>query len=325
VNGLVRSLAMQDVIALVYLVALLVGSLLGAGPRRTGAITGVVFDLGVFASALVLGRGGLAQPVVGALAYRVGLFAAVFGSFTQLQLILPTARTTHLDAELYAFDKAIFGVEPAQAFDRFVTPATTEWFSFFYFSYFFLLAIHVFPALLAAKNMPRLSELSFGMIALFCIGQLLYLVVPGFGPYHHLAGTFAHELRGPFWWHLVKTTVDAGDVTSRTDIFPSLHTAAPTYLALFALRHRRVWPYRFTWLPLNVVASQIVISTMFLRWHYLVDVIAGLALAVGVHAVARPLTRWEARRREALGLAPVWEGLVVVSRSFVGSRPRAKA
>jgi membrane-associated phospholipid phosphatase len=304
-----RTLAVQDVIVLAYLVALLLASLAGTGPRRAAAIVGVLGDIVALSLGLVLGRGGRAPPRLAAVAYRVGLFSAVFGSFSQLQLILPTARTTQVDAPLYAFDKAVFGFEPAEALDRFVTSATTEWFSFFYFGYFFLLAVHVFPALVAARNMRRLSELSFGILALFCIGQLLYILVPGYGPYHHLAGSFTHELQGPVWWRLVRATVDAGEVTSRTDIFPSLHTAAPTYLALFALRHRRASPYRYVWLPLCFFASQIVVSTMFLRWHYLVDVIAGLALAAAVHAVAARVVRWETRRRAALGIAPVWEGL----------------
>ncbi|MBX3191272.1 MAG: hypothetical protein KF819_30015 [Labilithrix sp.] len=55
--------------------------------------------------------------------------------------------------------------------------------------------------------------------------------------------------------------------------------------------------------------SQIVIATMFLRWHYLVDILAGFALAVSGLLGARALAPAEARSRAAFGCSPVWESL----------------
>lgn len=63
------------------------------------------------------------------------------------------------------------------------------------------------------------------------------------------------------------------------DIFPSLHTAAPTFFALFSVRHRRLAAFRFTWPVVAFFASQIILATMFLRWHYLADIVAGLSLS----------------------------------------------
>jgi membrane-associated phospholipid phosphatase len=108
------------------------------------------------------------------------------------------------------------------------------------------------------------------------------------------------------WWRAVRATVDSVDITARTDIFPSLHTGAPTYLALFSIRHRRLNPFRFTWLPLTIVTSQIILATMFLRWHYAVDVAAGLALATAVATLTPRIVAWEERRRFANGAAVGW-------------------
>lgn len=296
-----RELAVQDWVVLAYLFALLAVTSAGDGPRRETALGYLAADITIFLLGLGLARGKILAGALGALAYRGALFAGVFGSFAQLQYILPTARAARLDAELYAFDKLVFGFEPAEVFDPFVSTSTVEWFSFFYFGYFFILAVHVFPFMFAVRNMRLVAEFSFGFVTLFCVGHLLYVVVPGYGPYQHLAGTFAHELDGPVWWRLVRAAVDAGEVRARTDIFPSLHTAAPTYLALFGVRHRRLWPFRVTWLPMVFFTSQIVLSTMFLRWHYLVDVIAGLALAVGLSMLSSRVVVWEERRRRELG------------------------
>jgi hypothetical protein len=301
-----RELAFQDWVVLVYLVALLAVTIAGEGPRRATAISYLGADLALFGVALVLTRAAIIRGAGQAIVYRLGLFGAVFGSFSQLQYVLPTARSTTVDAQLYAFDKAVFGVEPSEALDRFVSTGTTEWFSFFYFSYFFILAIHVFPFMLAARNVRLLSEFSLGIITLFCSAHLLYIVVPGHGPYHYLSAGFVHQLDGPLWWRLVKTTVDAVEMSARTDIFPSLHTAAPTYLALFAIRHRKTPVFRRAWIPLVLFASQIVISTMFLRWHYLIDVVVGFFLAVQTSRLAERVSAAEATRRQAVGKAPVW-------------------
>ena len=305
-----RELAVQDWIVLVYLFALLAFTVAGDGSRRTTALAYLSIDITAFAVAIGLARGKIVTGTLGALVYRFGLFAGIFGSFSHLQYILPTARSVRLDAEIYAFDKLVFGFEPAEVFDRFVTTSTVEWFSFFYFGYFFILAAHIFPFMFAVKNVRLVAELSFGIVALFCVGHLLYIVVPGYGPYQHLAGSFTNELDGPTWWRLVRAAVDAGEVSARTDIFPSLHTAAPTFLALFGFRHRRLWPFRVTWIPMALFASQIVISTMFLRWHYLIDVIAGLALAAAVSVLSTRVVAWEEMRRRDAGREPVFTPLM---------------
>jgi hypothetical protein len=305
------NLAVQDWMVVTYLLFLMVAVLHGDGPRRAAAIQWVLVDVVALITVLVLVRGGLVKVgfTVGFL-YRLALLGAPLGSFLQLQYILPTATHYALDAKIYALDQAVFGLEPAEAWDHFVTPATTEWFSFFYYGYFFILAVHVLPFLFLGRDMRVFSEFAFGVLFLFCVGQALYLAVPGYGPYLFLAPHFQHQLDGPFWWHLVKETVDSVEGSARKDIFPSLHTAAPTFLALFSFRHRRaVAAFRFTWPPLAFFASQIIVATMFLRWHYLIDICAGLLLAAGALLSARGIATWESARRPALGLPPVWTEL----------------
>jgi membrane-associated phospholipid phosphatase len=53
-------------------------------------------------------------------------------------------------------------------------------------------------------------------------------------------------------------------------------------------------------------ALNIILSTMVLRWHYLVDVIAGLGLALAVAVAAPRLAAWEARRRRIGQHVGVW-------------------
>jgi hypothetical protein len=110
----------------------------------------------------------------------------------------------------------------------------------------------------------------------------------------------------------VKSAVDSvggGGGGTRTDIFPSLHTACPTFLTLFTFRNRAVRPYRYVWPVTAFFTSQIILATMFLRWHYLLDVFAGLTLATVAFLVSRALPAMEARARLARGSGPVWRPL----------------
>src|SRR5262249_48341707 len=149
------------------------------------------------------------------------------------------------DDALYRLDMQLFGVEPAVAMDRIVGPVTTEWFAFFYFGYFFLLALHVVPILFLSKRPQVLGEFTFGMLFVFCCGAIGYMLVPGYGPYRAMPHAFPHAFPSGMWLDLVMEAVREGG--AQKDIFPSLHTAAPTFIALFSFRHRYEIPFRYSW------------------------------------------------------------------------------
>lgn len=130
------------------------------------------------------------------------------------------------------------------------------------------------------------------------------MLVPGYGPFLAMAEHFQNELPDGVWLNLVLAAVDSGG--AQKDIFPSIHTAAPTFIALFSFRHRHRVPFRYTWLPVNFFALNIIIATMFLRWHYLIDVVAGLAVGAIALWAAVPVTRYELARRVYRDLGESW-------------------
>jgi membrane-associated phospholipid phosphatase len=217
---------------------------------------------------------------------------------------LPVVNPNSLDLELYQLDLTLFGFEPALYMDRLVGPITTEWFAFFYFSYFMILAAHLFPILFFGKDKKLVAEFCLGLLLMLCLGHTGYMLVPGFGPHQAIAQEFHNQLPSGMWLDAVMTTVASGG--AQKDIFPSLHTAAPTFLALFSLRHRDRLPFRYTWPIVAFFAVNIIFATMYLRWHYVIDVIAGLFLATGSLLGTVALQRREFPRRAALGLMPSW-------------------
>jgi hypothetical protein len=300
-DKLILQLAAQDWLLLGYLVVLGGKIFFGAGPKRPVALACVGIDLAIFVAAVWRARRERSVSFGAALAYRFGILVALLGTFFQLQWILPAASGPPVDADLYAFDVRVFGTEPSLAWDRFVRPGTTEWFSFFYYGYFIVLALHVFPALFFGTREKLIVPLGFGILWLYVVGHIVYTFVPAYGPYAHL--TFRNALEGDTWWPLVKRTVASVDGSARTDVFPSLHTAGPSFLTLYSFVYRKFRPYRYTWPILGFAATQIIIATMFLRWHYLIDICAGLTLAVSGVVAGRLALTWDEARVVAGGPA----------------------
>jgi hypothetical protein len=306
---LAKNLAVQDLLIMGYLALLMAAVLTATGPDRNVSIRTVIVDIAFFSVGLLLTRGGILRhgSFASSLVYRFTVFLPVFLSYFQLRWILPAVSPHSLDADLLAFDLRVFGYEPSIAWDRWVTPHTTEWFAFFYFGYFFLLSAHVLPIMLVGRNRVRTAHFALGIFMVFCTGHILYMIVPGWGPYHHLAGQFVHPLEGGLFWRLVRATVDAGG--SQKDIFPSLHTAAPTYFAIYSFIHRRAFPFRFTWPFMAFAATQIILATMFLRWHYLIDILAGITVATTAALLSYRIVTAETARREKAGLRPIFTAL----------------
>ena len=259
---------------------------------------------------LALVRGGLLKGgVVAPLLYRLGVYGTVQISYFELRELLPLVNPRSLDAELSYIDERILHFEPSLFLDRFVTSATTEWFAFFYFGYFALLAVHVLPMVFFSRRTRLTAEFALGMIGVYALAHTIYMLVPGYGPVVFLADRYQHTLPSGFWLDAVLNAVNSGG--AQKDIFPSLHTAGPVFLSIFSFRHRDKWPFQYTWPFVAFFSANIVIATMFLRWHYLIDVLAGIALSAGASFLASVISPREIDYREQNGLQPAWVPLVL--------------
>jgi hypothetical protein len=97
------------------------------------------------------------------------------------------------------------------------------------------------------------------------------MLVPTVGPRFYMADQFTVTVKG--------TTMLSGKIyemlnlleSTRRDCFPSLHTAITVIVTTYAYKYRR-WLFWF-FLPVNI---GIVAATIYLRYHYVIDIIAGL-------------------------------------------------
>ncbi|MEM9188532.1 MAG: phosphatase PAP2 family protein [Myxococcota bacterium] len=240
-----------------------------------------------------------------AIIYRVGGFGSMLSSYFLMRWLVPSLQQPLLDGELLAIDQAIFVVTPSVWLAQFNDLHTVEWFAFFYYSYFYMMGVLLIPTMFFDRG-KRPIELLGGALTVCALGHIGYTLVPGYGPFAYLE--FAEPVNGGFWWDSVIATVHSGG--AMMDIFPSLHTAYPTFFTLYAFGNRKFPVYRYLWPVLAFFTANIIIATMFLRWHWGIDVIFGLLLAV----TARLAGLWLASRDGRRGTTednrqPIWEPL----------------
>lgn len=306
-RALVRFFALQDAIFFAYLS--IIGALIALaspGPVQAGCLRVVFTSAAALALGCLLGRGVPALPVpVRAVIYRLAIVGVLLSNYLTLRDFLQLVRPDAVDDALYRFDLRVFGVEPALWLERWNRRPIVEWFSFFYFSYFGICAAYMVTVVWLSRAGRKTTEFALGTAIVFCIGQLGYTAVPGYGPIQHLASSFRGPIDGGFWWSMVWSTVQTAGAMK--DIFPSLHTAVPLWFTLFALHQARSdsrwrWPARVT----GFFSANIIVSTMLLRWHYGIDVIMGLLLASSAGYLAPILARREEAWRHGLGLPAPW-------------------
>jgi hypothetical protein len=300
-----RNLTLQDAAVLGLCSWLSFKIALVTNPTRSHAAM-LPLGLLVCAAGVIIGsvRGELLPPgPVRASFYRCGMFAVVGASYFVLRPVLAALPLRPLDRELLALDARLWGQTPALYLDRYVSVATVEWFAFFYYGYYALLAVYVLGALLLDTHRRR-YELLLTVTLVITLSHALYTVVPGIGPFACPGLHFEHALQGGRWWARVQAAVQTAG--AKYDIFPSLHTAIPVVASLHALRHRHSPPFSWICVPTCLMAVNIVVATLFLRWHYGVDVVAGGLLAVVAHRVAVRVWKREGLAAES-GRQAVWE------------------
>jgi membrane-associated phospholipid phosphatase len=202
---------------------------------------------------------------------RLALFPVLMNPlYFLLASAVPAVQPVRADGLLQAADTWLIGTNLSLRLEAWIHPVATEVLSFCYLWYLWFLFSTQVKCL--RGDVAVLKRQYAGLFSIYAIGYAGYSILPAVGPYIAMADAFTHPLEG--WWFtdLTAQIVLAG--SNRVDIFPSLHVANSLYILLFDYRYRR----RRFWLCLAPCAG-LVVSTIYLRYHYFVDVLFGLGLA----------------------------------------------
>jgi len=207
------------------------------------------------------------------LARRAGLLfypVAMNVVFTDMKVAIPKIHPAKVDSLLQSVDTHLVGTNLSLRLQPLVHPLVTELFSGCYFLFFLYLLfslVYYFVGELAV-----LRKFVVGLFTIYGIGFLGYSFLPASGPCHAMAEEFKVPLEG--WWLTRLNDAVVARGSNGVDVFPSLHCAISTFFLFFDRRHR---PWRFKLYLVPCVG--LWLSTIYLRYHYFIDVLCGFALA----------------------------------------------
>lgn len=179
------------------------------------------------------------------------------------------------DWKITAFEKALFGVNPTLYIDQhLLNPWLTEIFMAAYFCYYLMIPGAVL-GLFFSNRLEVLKELVTAICLTFFVSYPLFFLFPVEGPRWFFAEAYQHMLDGPLFWPLVKTVIDNGAVHG--GCVPSTHVAVALVITMFSFRYYRAWRW-----PLTAITAGMAIGTFWGRFHYVSDVLIGVAIAYTV-------------------------------------------
>jgi PAP2 superfamily len=196
-------------------------------------------------------------------------YVAMGVCFFSMAAAVPLLGTPRADALLLQWDRDLLGETPAVSWESWLRPwAENLAMAGYLFFFYYLMAG---PAHYCFRDIPALRKCIVGLFTIYGIALLSYTVLPAGGP--HLYMVFQIPLRGPLLLDSMLNVVNRG--SNAVDVFPSVHVAASLYLLLFDWQH---WRRRFWWVlaPCTVLW----LSTLYLRFHYFVDIVAGVVVAL---------------------------------------------
>jgi membrane-associated phospholipid phosphatase len=185
------------------------------------------------------------------------------------------------DAALLALDRRLWGgrslPEHLLGWER---PWLSELLSTGYFLFYFVVLLPVIAFSLRRRS-HEAAVFFLGLTLMYLVGFAGYLLVPAGGPYMAFPDVFPYPLHAGPMTALLAGVVKAG--ITGMDVFPSLHSGIGVYVwGFFALGG-----YRRIALLLAPIILALVVATLYLRYHYGIDVLCGITLAAAVLALVQ--------------------------------------
>jgi membrane-associated phospholipid phosphatase len=185
---------------------------------------------------------------------------------------------SNLDRYFVAADESLFGCQPSLVFSKVLPQAwASELMYFGYFSYYFIFFGTALWCYLYKKELA--DKAAFIFVTSFYCYYLIFIIFPVVGPQFYFEPPFNEVPDGYLFCDVLRFLQTIAE--KPTGAFPSSHVGVTFTVVVFICQHcRRLLPYV---LPLFVV---LVCSTVYIKAHYVVDVIAGFVSVAFIY----PLT-----------------------------------
>ncbi len=210
--------------------------------------------------------------------------AVILIIFKEVYYIIYYLKPADIDPLLIRFDFLIFGVNPTQWAYRFKNPLLTEFLQIVYVYYYPMIVV-IGLQLYLRHRYKEFKYTIFIIFFSFYFSYLLYFIFPANGPRFHLHDFFSisTELPGLFLTELIRAFLNFGESIPpgvsnpqdyvQRDAMPSLHTITAFLIMYISWKFRSRSFYFYLLYFFCMVAA-----TVYLRYHYVVDILAGLVV-----------------------------------------------
>jgi hypothetical protein len=190
------------------------------------------------------------------------------------------------DAMLTEWDRWLFfGHSPAVLLHEVFGQHAAAWVLMVWYETFPALVVVAFPA--AVVMAKRMRDAYVGIAAfvwVWILGTATYYLIPSLGPFHAAPGDFAGlphmmiqdtQARYMAQRDYLLAHPHAGGAFAQVSAFASLHVGVTATFLGLAWWHR----LRRTTIALGVFLAGTMVATVYLGWHFAVDIPAGLGIA----------------------------------------------
>ncbi len=236
--------------------------------------------------------------------HRWYLYFAVVLVYKELYLMVRPIHPLDYDTLLISIDHWMFGVNPTQWLAQFSHSLITEILQIGYSSYY-LLFIIVGIDVYRTHSWKEFDTTVFLVVYGFYLSYIGYFLFPAVGPRFtlHSFELLNQELPGILLTEPLRAFVNWGESIPshllnpvdfvQRDVFPSGHTQL-SLIVLYCAFHFKI---KTRWL-LATLSTLLIIGTVYLRYHYVIDVIAGIVFfSLTVWTGWKIIAWWEKRRR----------------------------
>jgi len=252
------------------------------GAAVRGRVWLIALHVAVAGSLLILDR---ARPPSGILRVIRDWHPLILFPFLykEVELLAPALGDWRLTSAIPAWESALFGGQPSMYLsERLAFVPLSEYLHFCYLSY-----VIVIPSVAAywyiSGRRTAFGELMLLLSAVLLGSYLFFILLPVDSPYY-LSPRLGPPLSGHFFFELVHQMSARGG--ARGGAFPSAHVSGAVVVSLVAWRHQRRLAYL-----LVAITGSVMVATVYGRFHYVLDTLAGAALAIAVVATYRYVGR----------------------------------
>jgi membrane-associated phospholipid phosphatase len=222
----------------------------------------------------------------------------VFIVFKELYGMIDPIREKIYDDILILADRFIFRTDPTAALYSIVNPFLTELLQIIYGTFFFLPVILGID-LIRQNKKNELDYSAFIIVYGFCLSFIGYFLVPAIGPRFTLHNFEMNniEMPGIFITDFLREIVNSGEsIPSGTvnpallvqrDAFPSGHTQMTLLVMFLSVKFKSRLKLFFI-----INGSLLIFATVYLRYHYVADLIGGLIFMIFTLWSGKYIYKW---------------------------------